>query len=93
MDVAVGSGLVLVALGNPVYGELMGHHLTQGIGAGLRPDLGQSWYETSLDALANGATPVFAPGQPERNSLIRKAAFNDSSVTEPVTLPNFQVEQ
>ncbi|MGR3660505.1 MAG: peptidoglycan-binding domain-containing protein [Paracoccaceae bacterium] len=97
MDVAIGSALVLVALGSPVYGELIGHHLTQGIGASARPDLGLSWYRSSLDALANGATPVFAPGQPERTALIRKAAFEGDTgggaETLSVSLPNFGVEQ
>lgn len=75
MDVAIGSGLLLAVLGQPVYGELMGHHLTQGFGASKRTDLSLAWYEMGLSAVENGAVAVFAPGQPERNTLIRRAAY------------------
>ena len=75
MQVALASAMILATLGEGVYGELMGHHLAQGIGAAKRPDLALGWYELGLGALASGATPAFAPGQPERNDLIRKAAF------------------
>ena len=75
MDVAIGSGLLLAVLGEPVYGELMGHHLTQGFGTTRRTDLALAWYELGLGALDGGAIAVFAPGQPERNTLIRKAAY------------------
>ncbi|MGB8622872.1 MAG: peptidoglycan-binding domain-containing protein, partial [Paracoccaceae bacterium] len=75
MDVALASALMLTALGEPAYAELLGHHLSQGFGASKRPDLALAWYQTSLDAIDQGATPVFAPGQPEREALIRKAAF------------------
>ena len=88
MDVAIGSALLLVVLGNPVYAELMGHHLAQGIGAGQRADLAQIWYQTGLEAISNGAAPVFAPGQPERNDLIRKAAFQvNGGAGEATTKP------
>lgn len=75
MDVAIGSGLLLSVLGEPVYGELMGHHLTQGFGTSRRMDLALPWYEMGLSAVEGGAVAVFAPGQPERNSLIRRAAY------------------
>jgi hypothetical protein len=75
MDIALGSALVLVALGEGVYGELMGHHLAQGFGTSKRPDLALAWYEMGLDAVDGGGQAVFAPGQPQRQSLIRKAAF------------------
>ena len=103
MDVALASALMLNALGEPVYGELMGHHLSQGFGAARRPDLALAWYDGSLDAIAKGATPVFAPGQPERSGLIRKAAYRlggavegtgmiDATAPQPVALPTFSVE-
>ncbi len=75
MDVALGSALVLVALGEGVYGELMGHHLTQGFGTSKRADLALAWYQMGLDAVDNGGRAVFAPGQPSRQALIRKAAY------------------
>lgn len=74
MDVAVGSALLLYALGEGVYGELMGHHLSQGFGPAKRTDMAQSWYEAGLAAADSGAAAVFVPGQPERTELIRAAA-------------------
>lgn len=79
MDVALGSALLLTALGEGVYAELMGHHLNEGFGTAKRPDLALAWYQTGLDAIDNGAEAVFAPGNPGRNGLIRKAAFQVSS--------------
>ncbi|MEP5760959.1 MAG: peptidoglycan-binding domain-containing protein [Litoreibacter sp.] len=104
MDVAIGSGLLLTALGEPVYGELMGHHLTQGFGASKRNDLALAWYERGLSAVEGGATAVFAPGQPERTTLIRRAAYmlGDTSqgaiqpLVQPVSgtaLPTFNVSE
>ncbi|MEZ5913004.1 MAG: peptidoglycan-binding domain-containing protein [Paracoccaceae bacterium] len=75
MGVAIGSALLLTALGEKGYAELLGHHLSQGFGAGTRPELAIEWYEMGVDATAMGATPVFAPGQPERTELIRRAAY------------------
>lgn len=76
MDVAIGSALLLTVLGEKPYGELIGHHLGQGFGTSKRPDLALAWYQMGLDAIDGGADAVFAPGQPERNSLIRKAAYS-----------------
>lgn len=76
MQVAVGSGLLLASLGQPVYGELMGHHLLGGFGTAENATLAQEWYKLGFDALAAGATPVFAPGQTERPALLQKAALS-----------------
>jgi hypothetical protein len=103
LDVALGSALLLFAMGEGVYGELMGHHLAQGFGTAKRTDLALAWYEKGLDAIATGATPVFAPGQPERNTLIRKATMQlggapqaNSSMNSPIqpvsALPTFSVD-
>ncbi|WP_417249819.1 peptidoglycan-binding domain-containing protein [Celeribacter sp.] len=80
MDVALASSLLLVALGERAYGELLGHHLSQGVGATQRPDLAQAWYEDSLQAIEAGLPAVFAPGQPERQGLLRKASMSLSGV-------------
>jgi peptidoglycan hydrolase-like protein with peptidoglycan-binding domain len=74
MDVAIGSALVLTALGDKGYAELLGHHLSQGFGTVPRPDLAADWYQTGLEASDNGHA-VFAPGLPERAEVIRKAVF------------------
>ena len=98
MDVAAASALLLASLGEAGYGELLGHHLSQGYGAAQRPDLAFDWYDMSLNAAAKGATPVFAPGQPERMQLVRKAAYaivgrdDEASLpTVPAALPSFTV--
>ena len=74
MDVAVGSALLLYAMGEGVYGELMGHHLSQGFGPAKRVDMASDWYQAGLSAVDSGAAAVFVPGQPERTELIRAAA-------------------
>ena len=74
MDVAVGSALLLFAMGEGVYGELMGHHLSQGFGTTKRADMAASWYQAGLAAADSGAAAVFVPGQPERTELIRAAS-------------------
>ena len=100
MDVALASGLLLHALGQNVYAELMGHHLAQGFGTAQRVDMARAWYEDSLNAVDGGAALVFSPGQPERTELLRKASYllgNQASNTvtpqvQPVsTLPTFSV--
>lgn len=99
LDVAIGSGLILVALGEQVYAELMGHHLSQGLGASQRKDLAGQWYQMSMAALDAGQPAVFAPGQPERNALIRAAATGErgNAMTAPVqpasALPSFTINK
>lgn len=78
MDVALGSALLLFAMGEGVYGELMGHHLSQGFGPAKRVDMAGAWYEAGLTAADTGAAAVFVPGQPERKEIIRQAALRAS---------------
>jgi len=75
LDVAIGSALLLTALGEKAYAELVGHHLSQGFGTSRRPDLSLAWYEVGLEAETTGVT-VFAPGLPDRTALIRQAAYS-----------------
>lgn len=91
MDVAIGSALLLTVLGEKPYGELLGHHLSQGFGASVRPDLALEWYETGLEGMQAGGN-VFAPNLPDRTELIRKAAYTISGRVDllpPATLPVF----
>ncbi len=101
MDVAVGSALLLATVGEPVYGELMGHHLSQGFGVTQRADLSQAWYEMGLSAVEQGATPVFNPGDQNRTALLRRAVFNPTSSSLTVqpqvqpaaaALPTFNIQ-
>lgn len=96
MDVAVASALILTAMGEKGYGELLGHHLSQGFGATVRPDLALGWYELGLGATQAGAG-VFAPGLPDRTELIRKAAYTIGGRTDlldsaPAALPVLMME-
>ena len=92
LDVAIGSALLLAVLGEGAYGELMGHHLAQGFGASRRPDLALAWYEMGLDAIQGGSEAVFAPGQPERNDLIRQAAYTLNGKADAGAVPAPQGE-
>ncbi|WP_294606945.1 peptidoglycan-binding domain-containing protein [uncultured Roseovarius sp.] len=101
MNVALGSALLLTALGEEVYAELMGHHLSEGFGTTRRPDLALAWYRGAVEAVERGAEPAFAPGNTERTGLIRKAAFpadgaNDAGGSQAVqpasALPTFTLE-
>ena len=96
MDVAIGSGLILVALGEQVYAELMGHHLSQGFGATSRQDLADGWYAMGISAIEAGQAAVFAPGQPERTALIKAAVMGpENAMNAPVqpasALPTFKI--
>ena len=104
LDVAIGSALILVAENQSAYAELLGHHLSQGFGTAKRPDLAVDWYDVSLNAINNGATPVFVSDQPNRNRLIRNAVAqlprtgpaSNQAVAQPAggsALPAFNVNQ
>ncbi len=73
MDSALGSALMLVAMGEPAYGELIGHHLREGFGVQERRDLAMQWYDASLSALDAGSQAVFLPSQSDRPQLLRAA--------------------
>ncbi len=87
LNVAIGSGLLLVALGEAVYGEVIGHHLSQGFGVSKRPDLAQGWYQHATQALESGQPGVFAPGQPERTELLKKASLSLAGIPAASTAP------
>jgi peptidoglycan hydrolase-like protein with peptidoglycan-binding domain len=71
-DIAIGSALLLVALGEAAYAEVVAHHLALGFGVGAKPELALAWYGASLQSPELAAT--FAPAIPDRPALIRKAA-------------------
>jgi peptidoglycan hydrolase-like protein with peptidoglycan-binding domain len=74
MNVAIGSALLLAAMGERGYSEFLGHHLSQGFGATERADLAMDWYQMSIDAMEQGQM-VVAPGMAGRDALIRKASY------------------
>jgi hypothetical protein len=103
MDVALASALMLVAVGEGAYGELLGHHLNQGFGATRRQDLSLAWYQGAGEAIRQGQPAVFSPGDPGRTELVQKAAMNASgrpaTAPQPIQagatggLPLFQIDQ
>jgi len=74
LDVAIASGLILVALGERGYSELIGHHLHSGFGVNRRTDLALEWYDLSVAAAKAGERSPFAPGQSDRAEVIRAAS-------------------
>ncbi len=104
MNLALGSALMLVAMGEPAYGELLAHHLREGFGTNQRRDLAMQWYQASLTALGNGATPVFMPSQTERPELLQQATMRlqpaerqgllgGAAPAQNATLPTFSVTE
>lgn len=73
LTVAIGSSLLLYALGETAYGELPAHHLMQGIGASQRRELALDWYEASVPRAASAQAVGFQPGPVSRNLLIAAA--------------------
>lgn len=101
MDVAIGSALLLAAMGEKPYAEYLGHHLSQGFGATVRPDLAMDWYQISIDAMGQGQM-VVAPEIAGRDALIKKAAYTINGlagelepevVVQEAALPVFEVPQ
>lgn len=101
MEVALGSALLLVGIGKTPYAELVGHHLAQGFGVARSDTRAQDWYGVAVSALQAGATPVFAPGQPERVALLQaaasgldapQAAGDGLPAPQPVGLPAFKLD-
>ena len=85
LQVALGSSLLLVALGETSYGELPGHHLLQGIGASQREALAVDWLRASVPAdPAHASAATFAPGPGSRNGLIHAALDMITGTEAPV---------
>ncbi len=92
-DVALGSALLLIAMGQDGYAELPGWHLARGQGDAGRTDLAEGWYEISASAAGNGGG-VFGGGDADRAGMLVDAAYalnGHGPVTEPA-LPSFIVE-
>ena len=73
MQMALGAALVLVAVGEPAYGEMIAHHLREGFGVPADAYRANAWYETTLNAMLTGAPAVFSPADAGRLPLIRQA--------------------
>lgn len=94
MDLAIGSAQILSGLGQATYGELLGHHLALGFGAGPRPDLGLAWFDW---AFATGISAQWGADAPDRVAQILAAAKtlnqpNDGSAAATgAAMPSFTV--
>ncbi len=89
-SVAIGSALLLTAMGETGYAELLGFHLARGQGAETRPDLAEGWYELTAEAAEEGDA-VFAGGDAGRAAMLLDAAYalnGHGPATEPA-LPSF----
>lgn len=73
LSVALGSALILAALGETAYGELPAHHLMQGIGAVQRRDLAAQWFDASVP-VSLSTEVTFQPGPVARNQLVLAAS-------------------
>jgi hypothetical protein len=95
LNVAMGSALILSALGQAGYGEIVGFHLSHGFGIGTRPDLAFDWYEAALVA----PVPAFEVSVPGRAAVMSKASLSlggraAAPVQQPESggaLPTFKV--
>ncbi len=81
MDMALGAALLLVVLGEAPYGELPGHHLSQGFGVDAATEMSLPWYLASIDAIRTGAAEVFAISETGRVERIEAAVDQLASGT------------
>jgi peptidoglycan hydrolase-like protein with peptidoglycan-binding domain len=87
LTVAIGSALLLYALGETGYGELPAHHLMQGIGASQRRELALDWFEASVPQGPMAQAVGFAPGSGNRNALIQAALALIADGVRPAPAP------
>lgn len=59
---ALTATLVLLGAGERGYGELVAHHLREGMGVPASPEAARTWYAWTLDALEAGAEALFDTG-------------------------------
>lgn len=65
-ELALGSALVLDALGEAQYGELVGFQLVNGYGVPASCDCGLTWIDSALAAVRAGAAPLVPDSGDER---------------------------
>jgi hypothetical protein len=72
-DLALASGLVLAALGEATYGELVGFQIINGYGVPADCDCGLNWTTAALDAVRGGAQALVADPDGERDEVMAYA--------------------
>jgi hypothetical protein len=73
LTIALGSALLLHALGETGYGELPAHHLVQGLGVPQRRELAMEWFSSAIPQSPMAQPVGFAPGGQGRSTLINAA--------------------
>ena len=72
-NTALGSAILLFAMGEAAYGELIGQHMLQGIGVAKSFEASLPWFVRSVEAFGAGATAIFAVDTDDRARLIAEA--------------------
>jgi peptidoglycan hydrolase-like protein with peptidoglycan-binding domain len=72
-ELGLASALVLTALGEAAYGELVGFQVVNGYGVPADCDCGLNWTTEALDALRNGSRPLVADPDGEHVELVAYA--------------------
>lgn len=86
-EVAIGAGLLLTALGQEGYGELLGYHLISGQGANAeRSDLAEAWYES-----ASRGAAVFDASAEGRAGLLVDAVYALNGRPVAPKMPSFTI--
>lgn len=92
-QLALGSALVLTALGEEPYGELVGYQVLKGYGVPADCDCGLGWMSTAVDSLKAKATPLVADPSGDRLELLEYAVSavggggDESAPTTAVVAP------
>lgn len=86
-QMALASAVLLSAGGEAGYGEMISHHLRQGIGTQQAKPVASAWLQTTLNALDQGATPVL--GQSADRVAVLRAAQGGAVQQGNAVLPTF----
>ncbi len=94
-QISLSAAAVLIVSGLPAYGEIIGHHLREGLG-GLSPDRARAdeWLNSTLAGLGRGDTSVL--GQMPDRAAVMADALSDNAIAINTTpteskLPVFRV--
>lgn len=69
-ELALGSALVLDAVGEAPYGELVGFQVVNGYGVPSDCDCGLNWFDSALAAVKDGAAPLVPDSDGERLDVL-----------------------
>ncbi len=86
-QMALASAVLLSAGGEAGYGEMISHHLRQGMGTQQSKPAASAWMQTTLGALDGGAAPVL--GQSADRVAVLRAAQGGAVQQGNAVLPTF----